>query len=232
VQAVAHEQIKKSESKMKKIDWKDRSIELVVVFIGIYAAFLLNNWQQNQRDAQLELKYLHSLKAEVAEDFQNLSEVLTANERKLNKISQSIRKIQTKTLPEDSALVLLGDILSNVVFYPRATTYESIKYSGNLNLIRNYELREKIVAYYESFGDYKLQQQLSIDFTYDYAVRFAFDHIDLATNRLLDRNSSRLTSLHNLILAYSVLLEQNVRNEKNIFSANQQLQTLLKEATN
>lgn len=216
---------------MKKIDWKDKSIELVVVFIGIYAAFLLNNWQQNQHDAQLERKYLHSLKAEVAEDFRNLQDVLAANEHKLNQFNQQIRKIQTKTLPEESAMVLLGDILSNLVFHPRATTYESIKYSGNLNLIRRYELREKIVAYYESFGDYKLQQQLSVDFTYDYAVRFAFDHIDLASNRLLNRDTSKITSLHNLIMAYSVLLEQNVRNEKNIFAANQQLQTLLKDAT-
>jgi hypothetical protein len=109
-------------------NWKAYLIELIVVFIRIYAAFLLNNWRDDQQDAELEMKYLTTLADEVLADFKNLKSVIDVNEKKLNKIGRYISKIDSKLSPKDSALVLLGDMLSIVAFYPSVSTYESMKY--------------------------------------------------------------------------------------------------------
>lgn len=73
------------------------------------------------------MKYLQTLTDEV-------------NEEKLNKLARYISKIDSMLTSKDFALVLLGDMLSIVTFYPGGSTYESMKYSGNLNLIRQYKL--------------------------------------------------------------------------------------------
>ena len=45
-----------------KINWQTLLVELLVVFIGVYLAFLLNNFQENQKAKNEEHKVMTSLK--------------------------------------------------------------------------------------------------------------------------------------------------------------------------
>lgn len=42
---------------MKKFDWKIIIVELLIVFIGVYGAFVLNNYRQGIEDDKARLKY-------------------------------------------------------------------------------------------------------------------------------------------------------------------------------
>jgi len=48
-----------------KINWQTLLLELLVVFIGVYLAFLLNNFQENQKVKNEEHKVMTSLKKEL-----------------------------------------------------------------------------------------------------------------------------------------------------------------------
>ncbi len=50
----------------------------------------------------------------------------------------------------DSTLVIFGDIMSKIPFSPKVSTYESIKGSGNLNILSNYKLKQDIIGYYQN----------------------------------------------------------------------------------
>lgn len=67
---------------MEKINWKNYFIELIVVFIGITAAFLLNNWREDYESDELESKYINSIKNDVIQDSISVHEILKFNEEK------------------------------------------------------------------------------------------------------------------------------------------------------
>ena len=96
----------------KDINWKVYIVELLVVFISIMAAFILNSWREASKDAQLEKKYLSSIYKEVLEDSENLKEVIDVNEKKLNTCRSYLLTIESDNMHLDSAIVLLGDMLS------------------------------------------------------------------------------------------------------------------------
>lgn len=47
------EKIKSKFPKIREYDWKKLFFELIVVFLGVTAGFLLNNWQLDKKDKQL-----------------------------------------------------------------------------------------------------------------------------------------------------------------------------------
>ncbi len=214
---------------MKKINWTGYIVELVVVFIGITGAFLLNNWRENVKDIQLEMKYLHTLSGEVNRDSANLEAGIEDKESKLDKIRNYIMHIKSGSATIDSAAVLVSDILSISAYSIISSTYESMKYNGTLNLIRNFELRQKIVNYYESFEGYAEQRQISIDFIYDYVAKFAIDNMDFTKNNTIENPDVKLYYLNNIILSYYSLLSSNLQSQQSIYELNIELKAMLEE---
>lgn len=53
-------------------DWKNPLIELLIVFIGIYGAFALNNWNNSRQERDQEKKYLTNIYSEVLQDIESL----------------------------------------------------------------------------------------------------------------------------------------------------------------
>jgi hypothetical protein len=217
---------------MKRTNWKGYIVELVVVFIGITGAFLLNNWRENAKDIQLEMKYLHTLSSEVTGDTANLEAGIEDKELKLEKIRKYIMHIKSGSATIDSAAVLVSTILSISTFGINSSTYESMKYNGTLNLIRNFELRQKIVNYYESFEGYADQRQISIDFMYDYVAKFAIENMDFTKNNTIVTPDVKLSYVNNIILSYYSFLSSNLQRQNIIYELNKELKSMLEEYLN
>jgi len=214
---------------MKKTNWTGYIVELVVVFIGITGAFLLNNWRENVKDIQLEMKYLHTLSSEVTQDSANLEAGIEDKEWKLQTIRNYIMHIKSGSATIDSAAVLVSAILSISAYSINSSTYESMKYNGTLNLIRNFELRQKIVNYYESFEGYTEQRQISIDFIYDYVAKFAIENMDFTKNNTIENPDVKLYYLNNIILSYYSFLSSNLQRQQSISDINIELKAMLEE---
>ncbi len=214
---------------MKKTNWTGYIVELIVVFIGITGAFLLNNWRENVKDIQLEMKYLNTLSSEVTQDSANLEAGIEDKEWKLEKIRNYIMHIKSGSATIDSAAVLMSAILSINAYSINSSTYESMKYNGTLNLIRNFELRQKIVNYYESFEGYAEQRQISTDFIYDYVAKFAIENMDFTKNNTIENPDVKLYYLNNIILSYYSFLSSNLQRQQIIYDQNIELKAMLEE---
>ena len=66
----------------KKFDWKNHIIELLVVFIGITLAFMLNNWRENEKNNQIENQYLESFHEEIIYSSTKLDTIIKTNKEK------------------------------------------------------------------------------------------------------------------------------------------------------
>jgi Family of unknown function (DUF6090) len=210
---------------MEKINWKNYFIELIVVFIGITAAFLLNNWREDYKSNVLESKYLNSIKNDVIQDSMSVNEILKLNEEKEVKFKKYIASTVKGISSMDSAVILFQDILTIPKFYPQSNTYESIKYSGNLNLISPYNLREEITNYYESFTNIQSQQEMTVEFINDYATKFVFNNINILNWQIINKTNVNFNEVNNIIVGYYALLEQNIKLEKEIAIRNKEADT-------
>ncbi len=208
---------------MEKINWQNNFIELIVVFIGITAAFILNNWREDYKSNVLESKYLNSIKNDVIQDSMNVNEILKLNEEKEVKFKKYIAITVKGISSMDSAVILFQDILTIPKFYPQSNTYESIKYSGNLNLISPYNLREAITNYYESFTTIQSQQEMTVEFINDYATKFVFKNINILNWQIINKKNVDINEVNNIIVGYYALLEQNIKLEKDIVIRNNDL---------
>ncbi len=208
---------------MEKINWKNYFIELIVVFIGITAAFLLNNWREDYKSNELKSKYLNSIRNDVIQDSISINEIQKFNEEKEIKFKKYIANTIKGVTSIDSAVILFKDILTIPKFYPQSNTYESIKYSGNLNLISDYHLREEITNYYESFTTILSQQEMTVEFINDYATKFVFKNINILNWQIINKKNVDFNEVNNIIVGYYALLEQNIKLEKDIVIRNKKL---------
>lgn len=86
-----------------KIPWLNHFIELVVVFIGITAAFALNSWWENHKQAQAERMYLNDFSQDLLSDAESLQTIIPSNEAKLSRVGrflwQDLQKINGRLIP-------------------------------------------------------------------------------------------------------------------------------------
>jgi hypothetical protein len=59
-----------------KIEWTNHIIELVVVSIGITAAFALNNWNEGKKEKQQEKNYIANLLEETNFNINQIKKVI------------------------------------------------------------------------------------------------------------------------------------------------------------
>jgi hypothetical protein len=122
-----------------KAEWYKYVLEILVLIIGIYGAFELENWNEDRKERLLERKYLKSLLIDLNRDVENLKEL--KNKRQVSNES-AWRLLNTKSLPATyEAQSEWMDDLINIGFWyefvPNDNTFKELSNSGNLSLFQN-----------------------------------------------------------------------------------------------
>lgn len=116
----------------REISWKNKLIDLVVVFIGVSIAFALNNWQQNKNSNVLHQKYLVSLRGDLIKD----QGVIQNDLKRLDTISFKIERLiaysSGTNISGDSLGYYISGILTQTIFRPNNHTFQSIINSGDI----------------------------------------------------------------------------------------------------
>ena len=201
----------------KKIDWTNHIIELSVVFIGISLAFALDNWREELNDRELEEQYTGSFFKDISDDATNLAEIIKISEQKEERVKSFINLLKHKKVTQDSALVIISDIMTKTPFSPKLSTYESIKSSGNLNIISDFKLKHEIIGYYQTLIDKNMKEDVYNNYIDDYAVPYVYENLDFLNQKLINKKVLREKKFHNLILGYYALLVQNLETYKTIY---------------
>lgn len=215
------------QSKKKRFkNWRYYLLELLVVFVGVTGAFLLNTWREN-RIAKTQVKnYLESIRLDLREDQENLREnidFLTENNRMLRKFLESPGDDWTT----DSTRVVLANSMQLVSFTGKSSTYESMKYSGHLTLIRDFDKRTAIVSYYEGFVTIALKDKLTMDWITGQIIDIFLEEIDMRMFVVMDDNIFTELSFLNRFSGLWALLNQNLEAYMELLENNQRLMKLL-----
>ena len=131
-----------------KVNWISHTIELFVVIIGISIAFALNSWNEGRKEAALERQFLQSFVTEMDKDLLDLEQSIDTFSYYLEMNNRLLALMNGDIRNTDSIFHYLLGVMAISEFHPHDNTYESLKVSGNLNIIRNFDLRFKIIDLY------------------------------------------------------------------------------------
>lgn len=209
------------------INWKNHVVELFVVFIGITLAFTLNNWRENSKDRELEQQYIKSFYDEIDYTTSRLDSVIIHNKVKKERLKKMIPLMESENMPIDSAIVAISLMAEINMFIGKTNTYESIKNSGNFNIIQNFKVRSKIIEYYESYKGKDLVESYYKMYIDNYSIPFIIENLNLVNGKIVNPKSFKGHEINNLIIGYYQLLVQVINNYEDLAALNKTVKELI-----
>ncbi|MCH9008451.1 hypothetical protein IIA29_10690 [candidate division KSB1 bacterium] len=195
----------------ESINWKNHFIELLVVIVGITAAFALNNWQENRKNSQKEALYIQSLIKDIESDIKTLevsAKLVSDNLRAVKRLDYLIRH---KRLTHDSTGHYAQVMFTMAKFTPQNTTYESLKSTGGFELITPFSLKKQISDLYISYHNITDVEKVFTDFLNQYIIPFFYEHVDFRTLGAMDPRLLRMTKFSNIVVGYLAVADQEKR---------------------
>jgi len=191
-------------NKLKGINWHKLVLELFVVFLGVSSGFVLNNYREVQKEIELEKKYMISFLQNTENNIFDIEKTLKDDTVWLEKMDKIIEIVSDKeNMNADSVLKVFSTIVSFTQTDAETNTYEDIKNSGNLNLIRNFELKEMLVKYHKTIENVEFLDKFAFElFQKDFIV-FFYDQVDILGLKFVDPQIVHSYVFANKILAYS-----------------------------
>jgi len=140
--------------------------EIALVMIGILLALQVNNWNEERKQRQVEIKYFGNLKNDLLADIQRLDTIIVFSHNKVSAARNVKRRADQDSI--GSLYDFSDDLL--VLFFvdefrPNDNTYNEMKSSGNFSTLRNDELKLKLMNLRKSYIEIgALQEHMRYDF--------------------------------------------------------------------
>jgi hypothetical protein len=149
--------------KKPEINWIRAGAEFVVIVVGVLVALWVDNWNQDRENVALEREYLLRLERDIRADSLMHAFLLTSLDEKaaaLELITEAVAR--TAPFPSDPRpfLQALGKDGNNFGWgFPllQSVTFEDLTDTGNLGLLRDAEMRDSIIGYYQN-GNHRLNR--------------------------------------------------------------------------
>ena len=171
--------------------------EIALVVIGILIALQINNWNQNNKDSTLLDQYYTNILADLQQTLDFMDRAIYLEGLFSEKANKSLAELKQPedSINLDSLELWLTQMVGTVTFRIIDDSFESIKSSGHLSLIKDPELKNELTRYYGeikrvekmidknnawlelTFGDYIRNNE--VGFYYDRSGTLKNDHLKL-----------------------------------------------------
>jgi hypothetical protein len=154
-----HEIVKHTEAIYKA--WKDPShnwkhklveisIEIGIIVFAITLSLFLERWRERVHEREIERQFLVGLKSDLINDIQQQSGDSTSYANIIHSWVY-LRKagMEKRFLPPDTLNLLLPSLTNTTGFIPNDSRFQGLKSSGQLGVIENVELQNKILELYQ-----------------------------------------------------------------------------------
>lgn len=137
---------------VRDLQWGQVLFELALLVTGILIALAVNNWMDERREARAERQYLELLARDLEQDLETLDEIRRFEEAQVAASVLVFRGLRLGVAPADREAVsaALGQMTSRRTLRLRRAAYTNLLSTGELRLIRNTALRDRIVRLYEN----------------------------------------------------------------------------------
>ncbi len=138
----------------RRQDWIAICLDFVIVVVGIFVGLQVNQWNEDRKDRQLELQYLASLKLDFESDIEELDNAIALAQMRSRLFRQIHEAVDTGRIEGDSTEFVWAVFNSMLLNYPSytRTTVNDLMSTGNLQLIRDANVKRQIASYYREIS--------------------------------------------------------------------------------
>ncbi len=133
-----------------RINWPRATGEFVIIVMGVLAALAVDEWRSDYNDRKTEVDYLGRLRVDIERDIEELSSQILLLEAKADFI-QSLRDNTIESqFSENPRALMEAKVYSSFRGLPDSvsTTFDELKSTGRLALIRDLVIRNAMSEYY------------------------------------------------------------------------------------
>lgn len=154
--------------------WPEYLLEILVITIGILGAYALNNWNEGRKNKQLEHNIYENLYSNLKTDSVKLIRILghiNASIEAQETIIQNDHNYVKECCDPEKILADLYD--GSFSFFPKYGVYNQIVSDGQLPIIRNEKISNKLTELY----DYQFTRYANIDVIVDHKFQYTYDAV-------------------------------------------------------
>lgn len=135
--------------------WPEYLLEIVVLVIGIYGAFELANYGEDQARKRAEIEILKGCRTELLADLQDIELNISDLQKSLHSLNLLVDVLEGNGRYHDSLSLHFNYALLPMHFVHSTSSFEMLKSRG-LDLVSNKGLRASLVSLYDSQYDFFL----------------------------------------------------------------------------
>ena len=130
--------------------WPEFFVEFILIIVGILAALAIDGWMQDRQDRKSEVAYLELLRQDLIQIEETLQRFVDFETANLQNSAATYNAIAAKNLPGDVSELrkLIGGLSTRRTLRIVSGAYTDLTSTGNLQLIRSQDLREKMLRFF------------------------------------------------------------------------------------
>ncbi len=160
--------------------------ELVVVFLGVTSAFMLTQWSENRRARKAERKYLENIYKELEEDDKDLKRNIELTKKKIKNL-EALIKLLNEEADVEIIESLIPELFEIVLFKSKSNTWITLKESGELKLIRNFQLKIKLENLHIFYWVLDEISEWVSSYFKTHLLSYFLENIDLNTSKFIHK---------------------------------------------
>jgi len=126
--------------------------EIVLVVIGILIALQIDTWNNARLDRKASLTFYANTRQQLLEDRRNIEGQIAYNNKSVNQFAYAIDLIARGDRSEtDSLSAIAGKLMDYSDFDRQGNIYETIVGSGDIRLLQNGEIKERLRSLEETY---------------------------------------------------------------------------------
>jgi hypothetical protein len=165
----------------------EKGFELLSIIVSIYLALSIEGWSEKRSDHKKMLYYYNNLAAEIALDTSSLDSALMNAQKHLSDTRVQIGMLRKyEPSMDDSLLVMYRGMASSMLFYSsQMLSYNTMVVSGDIKLIENIKVRNKLAELNEVYTGLRLHEDLYLKYLQEDIMKSFMINFDLINQKII-----------------------------------------------
>jgi hypothetical protein len=182
----------------------DKSVDFILLIVGVYIAFQLNNWKVEADQIAQERAYLNDVLVDIDKDIKELKENLGSLRSDKKSLDDYLKNENA-----DSLTNMLLNVLSLETFKANQSAYQTLVSGNALSSFHNHELRNRITEYYSLYAPIFRFEEVYTNVLFKVAEHFT-DAVDYTHRKVIDPSIVKKSSTGNFYLIVEGQLQDGI----------------------